>query len=392
MENFIYNTPTKVYFGKGEEKKIVRIIKEYGFKKILFHYGKSAIKKMGLYDYLISEFKNNDIDFIELGDVEANPKLSLVEKGIKLAKENKIDFILAVGGGSVIDSSKAIADGYYVDFNPWEFNLGNKKPVKALPIGVILTISAAGSEMSNSCVITNDYENDKRGFTCELNRPLFAILNPEFTYSVSKFQTGCGIVDIMMHTLERVIASPDVYNPLTDNIAFGLIKAVLEAGKTAINEPNNYDARATLMWASSLTHNGLTGCGRSYMMSVHQMEHALSGLFDHVAHGAGLSILWPAWANLASQKDPRRFAELAYQSFNLPRNVEIKDAAKYAIVSMKNYFVEIGMPTTLKEENIPEDRLEDIAKLYTFNFTRTIDDIIHVDYDTCLTILKDAYK
>ncbi len=391
MENFIYNTPTKVYFGKGTEKELGKIIKSYGYKKILFHYGKSAIKKLGLYDLVIKELKSENIDFVELGGVEANPKLTLVEKGIQLAKKENIDMILAVGGGSVIDSAKAIADGYYVDHSPWLFSIGEKKPEKVLPIGVILTISAAGSEMSNSCVITNDYENDKRGFSCELNRPVFTIMNPEFTYSVSPFQTTCGIVDIMMHTLERVIASPNVVNPLTDYISFGLIKAVLEAGKIVLKDPTNYDARATLMWASSLSHNGLTGCGRNYMMSVHQMEHAVSGLFDNVSHGAGLATLWPAWAKLASKTDPTRFAALAYNSLGISSEVEIGDAANYAINYMRSYFEEIGIPTKLREFGIKKEDLPKIADLYTFHGKRTIEDIILVDYDTCLKILELAF-
>lgn len=388
MESFIYNAPTKVFFGPEVENRVGELIREYGYKKVMVHYGRSAIKKIGLYDLIIKSLKENNIDYVDFGGVEANPKLSLIEKGIELAKKEKIDFILAVGGGSVIDSAKAIADGYYVDFTPWKFSIGEEKPTTALPVGVILTISAAGSEMSNSCVITNDYTNDKRGFTSEVNRPKFALLNPKLTYSVNKFQTACGIVDIMMHTLERVIASPEVYNPLTDYLAYGLIKAVLEAGKRVIKDPNDYDARGTLMWASSLTHNGLTGCGRSYVMSVHQMEHAVSGLFDEVAHGAGLAILWPSWAKLASQKEPNRFAELAYQSFGLSRDVEINDAAKYAIAAMENYFKEIEIPTKLSYFKITESDLPRIADLYTFHGKRVLKDLIDVDYETCLTILK----
>ena len=330
MKDFIYNTPTKIYFGANKEEELGNILKENKVNKLLLHYGKSSIKKSGLYDKIVNILNINNIDFIELGGVEANPKLSLVEKGIKLARENNIDFILAVGGGSVIDSAKSISAGIYHDFSPWLYNTGEKILDKNVPIGVVLTISAAGSEMSNSCVITNDYTNDKRGFTSELNRVKFAILNPKLTYSVSKYQTACGITDIMMHTLERVLSYDNCYNPLTDNLAFGLIKAVLEVGKIAYNEPNNYDARATLMWASSLTHNGLTACGREYVMPVHQIEHALSGTYDSIAHGAGLAVLWPSWATFASLKDPSRFAELGYNSFGISRNLNQNEAAKTA--------------------------------------------------------------
>lgn len=392
MNNFIFNTPTKVYFGKDSEKNLGKLIKEYGFKKVLFHYGKNSIKKIGLYDFVIKELNDNEIDFIELGGVEANPKLSLVEQGVALAKKEQIDFILAVGGGSVIDSAKSIAKGYYTDESPWLFNTGERKAEKSLPVGVILTIAAAGSEMSNSCVITNDYLNDKRVFSSELNRPLFAICNPEFTYSVSKYQTACGIVDIMMHTLERVLSYDNGYNPLTDNLAFGLIKAVLETGKTAYMNPTDYDARATLMWASSLSHNGLTACGRDYIMPVHQMEHALSGIYDSISHGAGLAILWPSWAAKAAAINPLPFAKLGYYSFGISKNMSIEDASKTAIQMMKNYFKEIGMPTTLTEVNVTKESLEEIANLYTFNRTRTIDDIFLLDYDSCLEILNDCYE
>lgn len=392
MKDFIYNTPTKIYFGANKEEELGNILKENKVNKLLLHYGKSSIKKSGLYDKIVNILNINNINFIELGGVEANPKLSLVEKGIKLARENNIDFILAVGGGSVIDSAKSISAGIYHDFSPWLYNTGEKILDKNIPIGVVLTISAAGSEMSNSCVITNDYTNDKRGFTSELNRVKFAILNPKLTYSVSKYQTACGITDIMMHTLERVLSYDNCYNPLTDNLAFGLIKAVLEVGKIAYNEPNNYDARATLMWASSLTHNGLTACGREYVMPVHQIEHALSGTYDSIAHGAGLAVLWPSWATFASIKDPSRFAELGYNSFGISRNLNQKDAAKTAIQMMKNYFLEIGMPSTLKELNVKKEDLEKIANLYTFNGKRVIDDIILVDYDMCLKILENCYE
>lgn len=391
MDNFIYNTPTMVYFGKDTELQVGEILSKYNPKMVLFHYGKESIKKIGLYDKVVKALKDAKIKYIELGGVEANPKLSLVEKGISLAKKNNVDFILAVGGGSVIDSAKAIADGFYVSHSPWLFSIGERKPQKALPIGVILTISASGSEMSNSCVITNDYTNDKRGFCCELNRPRFAILNPELTYSVSKYQTACGITDILMHTLERVISSPDILNPLTDNLAYGLIKSVIEAGRKAILNPTDYEARATLMWASSLSHNGITACGRPYIMSVHQIEHAVSGLFDNVSHGAGLAALWPAWARLASLKNHSRFASLGYNVFALDPNLSEAYVAKEAIDKIEAYFEEISIPHHLRDFGIAKEDLPKIAQLYTFDGKRAINDIIYIDYDKCLEILNLAY-
>ena len=312
MKNFIYNTPTKVYFGKGQEDNIGIILKGYNAKKVLLHYGKSSVKKSGLLDKIITKLKEESIEFYELGGVEPNPKLSLVLKGIELVKTNKIDFILAIGGGSVLDSAKLISSGSLVEHDPWLFSIKEKTPTKHIPVGVILTIAASGSDMSNSCVITNDLTKEKRGFNSEENRPTFAILNPELTYSVSKYQTACGIVDILMHTLERFISiGEETY--LTDQISIALMKAVLKAGKVAIDNPNDYEARAELLWANSLSHNGLTSCGREFLMSVHQLEHEVSGMFDHVAHGAGLAALWPAWAMTVYTSAIERFKLFAYE-------------------------------------------------------------------------------
>lgn len=257
MTNFIYNTPTKVFFGKGYEHEVGEILKQYKIKKVLFHYGQNSIKASGLYDIVKKSLEQAKIEYIELGGVEPNPKISLVRDGVKICKEHNIELILAVGGGSVIDSAKSIAVGAKSTEDPWRFNAKEIEPIDALPVGVILTIAAAGSEMSNSCVITNEELKLKRGFNNELNRPLFAIMNPELTYTVSKYQTACGIVDIMMHTLERYFSSYEFID-LTDSIALSLLKAVKKAGLKALQNPQDYEARATLMWASSLSHNGLT--------------------------------------------------------------------------------------------------------------------------------------
>ncbi len=390
MQNFIYNTPTRIYFGKDEELKIGQILNEYGYKKIMLHYGKGSIKKTGLYDTIVEQLNKHNISFVELGGVEPNPKLSLVHKGIEICKKENVELILAVGGGSVIDSAKSISVGSVVDHSPWEFSIKNKDPKDHLPVATILTLSAAGSDMSNSCVITNDETLEKRGFTSEFNRPLFSILNPELTYTVDKYQTGCGIVDIMMHTLERYLSNGDEVL-ITDNIALGLLKAVLDAGRVAIDNPTDYNARATLMWANSLSHNGLTGCGRSYVMSVHQMEHELSGMYDHIAHGAGLAVLWPAWALHAYHTELNKFARFAYEVMGIENTGDKDKDTKQAILALKSYFKEIGMPTTLKELNVAKESLEDLAFYTTFKGKRILHDIIDVDYDMALTILKSCY-
>ena len=310
MINFDFYSPTKIFFGKDRENEVGKIIKDYGFKKVLLHYGQNSIKKTGLYDKVVNSLNQAGVTFIELSGVEPNPKIELVRYGVELVKQEQVDFILAVGGGSVIDSAKAIACGAKVDFDPWLFNLHKKSPLDALKVGVILTLSAAGSELSNSCVITNMNELFKNGFNSDYIRPLFVIENPELTYTVSKFQTGCGIVDILMHTLERYFTDTSDIE-FAKNISEGLIKSVIDAGKKVINNPYDYEGRSTLMIASSFSHNGLTGLGGKMYFTVHKLEHQVSGTFDNVAHGAGLSVLLPAWAKWIYKKDLANFVRFA---------------------------------------------------------------------------------
>ncbi len=390
MENFIYYTPTKVYFGRKQEEQLGAILTEFKASKILLHYGKNSVKKTGLLDKIIEQLNKVKIPFIELGGVEPNPKLSLVEQGVQIVKENDIDFILAVGGGSVIDSAKSISAGALVSHSPWLFSTHEKTPVKTIPLGVILTIAASGSDMSDSCVITNDKTKEKRGFNCPLNRPKFAILNPELTYTVSPYQTACGTVDIMMHTLERFISNGSPTD-LTDQLSIGLLKAVYKAGKTVMEDPKNYDARATLLWANSLSHNGLTSCGRTFIMSVHQLEHEVSGLFDEVPHGAGLAILWPAWAKYAYPFARERFKKIAYELLEIEPSNSLDQDISMAINQLQNYFKEIGMPTKLSDFNIKESDIDILAEHVTFHQKRVLNDVISIDKEIAYKIYKEAF-
>lgn len=365
MKNFEYYTPTKVFFGKGNEEKIGEIIKSYGYKKVLLHYGQGSVIKSGLLDIVKNRLSENGISFLELGGVEPNPKLPLVQEGAALVKKENIDFILAIGGGSVIDSAKAIALSVANDADAWDIITGKAKAEKGFPIGVILTISAAGSEMSNSMVITNPDGMLKRGFGTNLNRPVFAVMNPALTCSVSKFQTGCGIVDIMMHTLERYfVLEPD--NELTDRLAEALLVSVKNAGTAAIENPDDYEARATLMWASSLSHNDLTGCGKAYNFTVHMLEHEISGMFDRVPHGAGLAILFPAWAKYVYKYDVKKFAQLATRVWGIEYDFECPEKTALAGISAtEEYFKSLGMPVRLSEFDIHEDSFEEMARKCT---------------------------
>ena len=365
MQNFRFHTPTEVIFGKGTHLQVGDIVKKYGFHKIMLHYGGGSIKKNGVYDAVVKSLTDAGIAIVDFGGAEPNPKLSLVAKGAQICKEEDVELVLAVGGGSAIDSAKEIAVGAKYDGSTWDFSSRMKEPEEALPVGVILTLSASGSEMSASAVITNEENGLKRGYNSPLHRPLFAICNPELTFTVDRFQTGCGVVDIMMHTLERYFsASPET--PLTDAIAEALLKQVVAAGTQAILDPEDYEARATLMWASSLSHNDLTGCGRNTFFACHQLEHELSGKYDFVAHGAGLSILFPAWAEYVYKHNLERFVQYATQVWDVPENPDDpEDTAAQGIVATKAFFAEIGMPTRLSQLGIGEEAFEEMAEKCT---------------------------
>lgn len=391
MRNFEFCTPTRVIFGKDTQKKAGELIRKYGFKKVLIHYGGGSVIRSGLLDQVTASLKEEGIEYVTLGGVQPNPTLSLAKEGIKLCLEEGVDFILAVGGGSVIDSAKCIADGVAnPDIDVWKFFTREEKLKKALPQGNILTLSASGSEMSNSCVITNEDGGLKRGLSSQLHRPLFAICNPELTYTVSKYQTACGSVDIMMHTLERYLGA-DKDTPLTDRIAEGLLKTVAEAGKIADQEPENYEARATLMWAGSLSHNNLTGVGRDFFMQVHQMEHELSGMYPQISHGAGLAALFSTWARYVCPYNVSRFAQLAVRVWGIDMNFE--DPMKTAlegIDAFENFFKSIGMPVTIGELGVEQDKLEEMAEKCTFFGARTLPGIKEFGKEEILEVYRRA--
>lgn len=386
MNDFVFYSPTKVYFGKEKEKTIGNIINEFKYKKVLLVYGQNSIKKTGLYDKVINSLNEFDINFIELSGIEPNPKLSKVKEGLALIKEEPVDLILAVGGGSVIDTAKAIACAYFIEEDPWCLNSHEVTPVKALPVGVILTISAAGSELSNSCVISHDETKVKSGFNSDLIRPVFAVLNPELTFTVSKYQTACGIVDILMHTLERFLN--DVENQyFTDEVAIGVMKTVIECGKIAYDNPFDYDARAALMLASSYSHNGITGLGGNFYFTVHKLEHEISGTFDEVAHAAGLSVLYSGWALTVYDKLEGKFAKFARRVLGINNSNDL-ECAYEGIIKLREYFKSIGMPTTLKELNITESDFVPMANRITKNDTIKVLGFVKLDKKLVLSIFE----
>lgn len=391
MENFIYETPTKVYFGRGEELKVGKIISEYNPKKVLLHYGGRSAQASGLLDKVRKCLEAEHISFVELGGVVANPELPLVRRGIELCLAEGVDFVLAVGGGSVLDSAKDIANGAAnPDTDVWDFSLGKAAPKHTLRKGAILTLSAAGSEMSNSCVITNPDTKEKRGYGSPCNRMDFAIENPELTFTVSPYQTACGAVDISMHTIERYFC-PGQDTQLTDAIAEAVIKNALQAGKDCLANPNDYAARANMMWASSLAHNGLTQCGRGAQLVVHQFEHEVSGIYPEVAHGAGLAAIWCSWARYVYKNNINRWLQYASRVWNVDIDFEHPEKTiEKAISLQEEYYASIGMPINMRSLGVKQEDLEALAMGCSRNRSRTLVGDKPLDYDDILNIYKMA--
>lgn len=375
MRSFEYFAPTKVIFGKDSHLQIGDILKKENCHKVLIHYGGKSAVASGLIDEVSGCLTDAGIDFVTLGGVVPNPRLSKVREGIELCKKENVDFILAVGGGSVIDSAKAI--GYGVA-NPWtdvwNFYLKTEVPTACLLIGVIPTIAASGSEMSNSSVITNEDGWLKRGAAkCDLCRPKFALMNPKLTYSLPQYQTESGCVDILMHTMERYFVNIETME-ITDSISESLMQTVIYNARILMREPDNYTARAEIMWAGSLSHNGLTGCGTGGGdWACHQLEHELGGLYD-VTHGAGLAAIWGSWARYVYDVNPERFAQFATNVFDIPCGLDFEKTALAGIEAMEDFFRSIKMPVSLHELGLDLDdqQIHELAFKCSYEDTRTI--------------------
>lgn len=362
MYNFKYFTPTKVLFGKGTEEQVGSLVKEQNCKKVLIHYGMGSVVRSGLLDKVKNALDSENIPWVELGGAVPNPRLSLVYEGIELAKKEGVDFILAVGGGSALDSAKAIGYGVYNEGDVWDFYDRKKQATGCVPIGVVLTMAATGSEMSNSSVITKEEGWIKRGYSSDYGRPVFAIMNPELTMTLPDYQTACGCTDILMHTMERYFVSGDTME-MTDTIAEALMRTVIKYSLILEKEPDNYEARAEIMWAGSLSHNGLTGCGASGVdFATHGLEHELGGLYD-VAHGAGLAALWGSWARYVYRDCLHRFYRFATQVMGVRDEGSKEEIALKGIEATEDFFRKIHMPTTMTELGIQptEEEMELMA-------------------------------
>ena len=376
MQNFKYYAPTYVAFGRDTENRVAELVKKYGGTKVLLHYGGQSAIKSGLLPKVEKILSEAGIEYVKLGGVVPNPRLSMVRKGIEVCKQEGIDFLLAVGGGSVIDSCKAISSGRFYEGDVWTLYEHKDHATKYLPIGCILTIPAAGSETSDGSVITNDEVEGwlKKDYCVDEFRCKFAIMNPELTYTLPAWQTACGITDMMMHTMERYFSKDDDME-ITDALAEALLRTCMQEGKKVLENPTDYASRAQIMWAGSLAHNDLTGCGTSGDWATHCLEHELSGMFD-VSHGAGLAAVWGSWARYTRSENMPRFARFAKNVMGVDTTgMSDLEAAEAGIQAMEAFFRSIGMPTNIHDligKEISDAEIADMADKCSTSDSHTV--------------------
>ena len=349
MKDFNYYAPTEVVFGKQSEELVAALVKKYGGTKVLVHYGGKSAERSGLLDKICGLLAAGGVDYVKLGGVVPNPRLSLAQQGIELCRKEGVDFILAVGGGSVIDSAKCIAYGVCMEGDVWDLYLGKvKAPKTMLPVASVLTIPAAGSEMSEASVITNEDGDVKIGYSNNMSRPKFAIMNPERTFTLPPYQTAAGVTDMMMHTMERYFTKDDDMD-FTTELAEAALRSIKNAIFAVLKNPEDYRYRAQIMWGGSVMHNGLTGCGVADDWATHQLEHELSGMFD-VTHGAGLAAMWPSWARYVMHENLSRFVRFAVNVMDVPNDFTAPEGtAEKGIQAMERFYHAIGMPINIKE-------------------------------------------
>lgn len=386
MQDFTFKNRAKIIFGQDTEKQVGKEVENYA-DHILLHYGGGSIKKYGVYDRVIKSLNKAGIKVTELGGVQPNPRLKLVKEGIKICRKEEIDFILAVGGGSVIDSAKTIAAGVPYDGDVWDFFSGQAKINEALAIGTVLTIPAAGSESSPSAVITKEDDDLKIGIGSPEIVPRFSILNPEITFTLPDYQTACGAADIMAHIMERYFTQTKNVE-LTDRLCESTLKTMINNVPRVLKNPEDYNARAEIMWAGTIAHNNILGTGREEDWSSHAIEHEISAIYD-VAHGAGLAVVFPAWMKYVYQENIERFAQFASRVWNVDTCYEnLEDTARKGIEKSKEFFSSIGLPVTLEEMDITDSKLEEMAEKCAGD--GTIGNFKKLDKDDILNIYKLA--
>ncbi len=373
MKDFNYYAPTEVIFGEQSEEKVGSLVKKYGGHKVLVHYGGGSVKKSGLLDKVCALLKDAGVDAVLLGGVVPNPHLSLVHEGIDLCRKEGVDFILAVGGGSVIDSAKAIAYGVPYQGDVWDVYLRKYTPVTSLPVASVLTIPAAGSEMSDSSVITNEEGWVKLGYSNNLCRPKFAIMNPCRTFTLPPYQTAAGVADIMMHTMERFFSQDDDMD-LTTELAEALLRSMMDSVFAVLKDPCDYRHRAQIMWGGSLAHNDLTGCGATGDWATHEIGHELSGMFN-ATHGATLAAIWPSWARYVYKDNVSRFVRYAVNVMGVPNDfTDPEGTAIKGIEAMERFYHRIGMPINIKEligKDISDEEIKEMTRKCSRDYTAT---------------------
>lgn len=373
MKDFKYYTPTEVIFGEKSEEKVARLVKKHGGTKVLVHYGGQSAIKSGLLDKVCGLLSDEGIEFFKLGGVVSNPRLSKVYEGIDLCRKEGIDFILAVGGGSVIDSAKAIACGVPFEGDVWDFYLGKLHAEVCLPVASVLTIPAAGSEMSESSVITNEDGGVKLGYSNDITRPKFAIMNPVRTFTLPPYQTAAGVTDMIMHTMERYFTHDDDMT-LTTEVAEAVMRTLMDSVFAVLKNPEDYRHRAQIMWGGSIAHNGLTGCGVADDWATHQLEHELSGMFD-VTHGAGLAAVWPSWARYVYKENVSRFVRFAVNVMGVLNDfTDPEGTALKGIEAMERFYHAIGMPINIHEligRDITDDEIKEMARKCSRDYKST---------------------
>ena len=382
MKDFKYYAPTEVVFGEQSEEQVAALVKKYGGTKVLVHYGGRSAEKSGLLDKICHLLSQGGIPYVKLGGVVPNPRLSLAKKGIEICRKEGVNFILAVGGGSVIDSSKCIAYGVCMAGDVWDLYFGKvEAPETMLPVASVLTIPAAGSEMSEASVITNEDGDVKQGYSNDMSRPKFAIMNPRRTFTLPPYQTAAGVTDMMMHTMERYFSKDDDMDFTTD-LAEAALRNIRNAVFEVLKDPENYRYRAQIMWGGSLMHNGLTGCGISDDWATHQIEHELSGMFD-VTHGAGLAAIWPSWARYVMHENLSRFVRFAVNVMDVPNDfTDPEGTALRGIEAMERFYNAIGMPKNIKEllgREITDEEIREMTRKCSRDYTATCG---------CLKVLK----
>jgi hypothetical protein len=388
MENFEFCNPTRIVFGRGAENQVGAQVAPYA-RKVLLHFGGNSARASGLLDRITASLRAAGITWVELAGVKPNPRLDLVHEGVRLCKEHGLELVLAVGGGSVIDSAKAIAMGAVIEQDVWDFYLGKGQPTAALPVGTVLTLVAAGSEASTGTVITNEDGWLKRAVNSPLIYPRFSILNPELAFTLPDFQVACGAADIMAHLMERYFTNV-THVAFTDRLLEATMKTIIAQAPKIMKNRRDYDAWAEFMWAGTIAHNNLLNTGRIGDWASHDIEHEISGIYD-VAHGAGLAVVFPAWMKYVLKQDVNRFVQWAVRVWNVEMDVFNPEAtAREGIARMEAFFRSLGLATTLGGLGVADDRIDEMADKGTDGDTRTVGNFIKLDRQAVAAILRLA--